>query len=845
MASLGASIRRFVSLVLDPASALRMEKDAEAALQRAGKFGGEAFEKEMAAGGAKAVRALTTALKQEYESTIAAARLRAARSGDWGEFDKIRKEADATFNARLIPAMEKLQKEGKLTENQFAQLARQIKQTGDAGEKDMDRASKGMDRLRGAALAVKAAVVGWISTQAVAFTKMLVDVAGAAEDTRGYYEQVFTYARGQADKFIASFANAAGMTVTEMRAVMAQLGSSAQAMGMTQEQGVKFAERTVRLAADLRAATGGTMEDALGAIRSGLRGEFDPLERYVAGVTDAAVKTKALTMAGKSNADELTTQEKATAFLALAYENAGKAVGQFEREMGGLSQRTGEMGARYRELKERLAIDLLPTFEKYSEALLKWATENEAALDETIETVSVLMQTLMALAEFTAKTIVITVEVVGGALSILREIRDFTENPRAYTRDVRTTGRGNASASNLRPLTEDEARAHAEAMGFPYSGGAAAAADPPAGGSGGYTPAQEEERAAEAAALTARQRQADRERREKELREARERRAKQDATRLENERRKREREMAAVRAEQAAGRRAGLDDEPAVGAAVQLNTTTRGGAPIYPDRGKTALSRGDEMQRDRENLRGQTEWLQRVLNLRHLNAEEVERARSAEEQILKLLQDETLTAAVRVDLEEQLADVRMVLLEVPSLAGAMESGFNSAVASMGDAISQFVESASTDLGQLAEGAKGVGAAMVSGMLQGFAGYARARAALSFAEAGWPPNPLKLRQGLAFTLAAGLFDGLAARMNSAARGGGAGGAGGGGVSAPSLVGVDTAQRAGQLGAEVHIYIDPLDPRNPAVQDFVAGAQQRATERHGANARVSLHPYPSAA
>lgn len=83
-----------------------------------------------------------------------------------------------------------------------------------------------------------------------------------------------------------------------------------------------------------------------------------------------------------------------------------------------------------------------------------------------------------------------------------------------------------------------------------------------------------------------------------------------------------------------------------------------------------------------------------------------------------------------------------------------------------------------------------------------------------------------------TALAAMWGGLAAVS------GGGGGAGGGLSSARGASG-DSSRKV-DAGPEVHIYIDPLDPRDPRAQSFVRSATDRATQRYGKNSRVTIHP-----
>lgn len=148
---------------------------------------------------------------------------------------------------------------------------------------------------------------------------------------------------------------------------------------------------------------------------------------------------------------------------------------------------------------------------------------------------------------------------------------------------------------------------------------------------------------------------------------------------------------------------------------------------------------------------------------------------------------------------------------------------------------------------------GIGAAMLGGLSQFAAGkasqnFAMAAEMLAYGLAGTAvpgiSNPAGAFAAAAKFAAVGAawsaFAGLAGAAGSAVGGGGGGGgriAGGGGVWDP---GGGVADRARPDPMTLNVYIDPLDPYNPVMQDVIYIGGQRANERHGQGARVRVKP-----
>lgn len=147
-------------------------------------------------------------------------------------------------------------------------------------------------------------------------------------------------------------------------------------------------------------------------------------------------------------------------------------------------------------------------------------------------------------------------------------------------------------------------------------------------------------------------------------------------------------------------------------------------------------------------------------------------------------------------------------------------------------------------------------AMVKGFAQGLVGGIREaagkRASADFISA--IEETAKGISGLAsgnpgaaahFTSAAHFFEaGVAwsalAGASSAVMGSGGGGARSGGASSDFDPGSTRARESDPTGPQVVVYIDPLDPTNPAYQRSVYAAHEYATQRFGEGAKVSVRP-----
>lgn len=171
----------------------------------------------------------------------------------------------------------------------------------------------------------------------------------------------------------------------------------------------------------------------------------------------------------------------------------------------------------------------------------------------------------------------------------------------------------------------------------------------------------------------------------------------------------------------------------------------------------------------------------------------------------------------------------------------LESAFSGAAHTMTDAFAQFFEAGATGFEDMGDVAANVGATIIEGMTRHAAQWQMAEGAADLAGGSWPPNPAQLAAASLHFAAAGAFRALGpAVAASVSSSGGIPGGRGGMATGAFDAGGRTADRMAPGGPDVHIYIDPLDPYNPAYQSNAYAATQFARERFGENSRISVHP-----
>lgn len=193
----------------------------------------------------------------------------------------------------------------------------------------LDTASDRLDKVGATANRVgKTMTVGLtlpVVGAAVASVKAFTDLGEAVNAT----QVVYGAASSELIKFAETAATTAGLSKRAVLQAATPIGSMLQNMGLSAQVAAQQSINLTQRAADMASVFNTDVNDALGAIQAGLRGEADPLERFGVGLSETAVKAYAMRNGiGKANG-EMTAQEKAMARLGLFFEQTNKVQGDF------------------------------------------------------------------------------------------------------------------------------------------------------------------------------------------------------------------------------------------------------------------------------------------------------------------------------------------------------------------------------------------------------------------------------------------------------------------------------------------------------------------------------------
>lgn len=134
-----------------------------------------------------------------------------------------------------------------------------------------------------------------------------------------------------------------------------------KAAGLSGQELVDFSTQLTQLGGDLASFFGGRTEDAIAAVGSALRGEFEPIRRYGVLLDDATLRQKAFEMGLiSSTKNALTPQQKTLAAQAAIMEQTADAQGDFVRTSDGLMNSQRDLQAQWENMQIEIGEKLIP-----------------------------------------------------------------------------------------------------------------------------------------------------------------------------------------------------------------------------------------------------------------------------------------------------------------------------------------------------------------------------------------------------------------------------------------------------------------------------------------------------
>jgi len=173
-------------------------------------------------------------------------------------------------------------------------------------------------------------------------------------------------------------AEQAGLTSAEFYQASAVIGAGLTNAGASAEEAAKQTIELTKRAADMASIFNTSVDDALGALQAGLRGEAEPLRRFAVSLDAATISAKAVAMGLVDANGEATTYGLSQARLAIIMEQSSKFQGDFANTSGGLANSMRITTAMVKEQAAELGQQLLPIVLEVVQGLkgaVKWFSD--------------------------------------------------------------------------------------------------------------------------------------------------------------------------------------------------------------------------------------------------------------------------------------------------------------------------------------------------------------------------------------------------------------------------------------------------------------------------------------
>jgi hypothetical protein len=216
-----------------------------------------------------------------------------------------------------------------------------------------------------------------------------VKAAGESQESIGATQTVFgKYANSIISKS-KNERDSIRLTANEYRNSANLIGATLKNQGVSADKLAGETKLMIQTGADLAATFGGSTKEAVEALGSAFKGEFDPIERYGIGLSAAKISTEAFRIAGvktQAGFNKLSTSAQAAAkgqaTMNIVMKQAGPALGAASRESGNLSAKIEAMKERWGNLSATLGEKLIPVVTRVLDKgikLLAWLEKNPAA----------------------------------------------------------------------------------------------------------------------------------------------------------------------------------------------------------------------------------------------------------------------------------------------------------------------------------------------------------------------------------------------------------------------------------------------------------------------------------
>ena len=229
---------------------------------------------------------------------------------------------------------------------------------------------------------------------AVVMGKQAVDQFAELQDATAAAGVTFGDSMDKIQEKADGAANALGMSKQMYIDGALTMGTFGKSAGLAGDDLAKFGNSMVSAAGDMASFRGTTPEEAIEAVGAALRGEMEPIRKYGVLLDDASLRQEALAMGLiATTKDALTPQVKVLAAQSAILKQTKDASGDFARTSESTANVQKRLSAETANAAAAFGEKLAPTLvavQKGGIGVLRWATDNQAALVPMVGTVAAL-----------------------------------------------------------------------------------------------------------------------------------------------------------------------------------------------------------------------------------------------------------------------------------------------------------------------------------------------------------------------------------------------------------------------------------------------------------------------
>lgn len=218
-------------------------------------------------------------------------------------------------------------------------------------------------------------------------------ISGASDlnETLSKSQTIFGANAGAIESWASGAAQAAGLSKAAALEAAAGFGNMFTQIGFGAEEAARLSQSTVQMAADLGSFNNVPTADVADRISAAFRGEYDSLQTLIPNINAARVEQEAMAATGKTNARELTAQEKAAAVLAIVNKDGAAAMGDFAKTADGAANTQKTLTASLEDQQSKLGQTLMPLWQDFLgfltdtavpalSAIVDWISQNASWL---------------------------------------------------------------------------------------------------------------------------------------------------------------------------------------------------------------------------------------------------------------------------------------------------------------------------------------------------------------------------------------------------------------------------------------------------------------------------------